>query len=58
MSKKETDVVVEATYARNVLTRFDRIEEPSAKASKAAEELRKALETVQAKREALESAMR
>jgi hypothetical protein len=58
MSKKETDVVQEVTVARNLLNRFARAEEPSAKAEKAADALRKALDAVQEKREALADALK
>jgi hypothetical protein len=57
MSKKETDLMQEASLARNLLTKFDNAEEPSAKATKAAEALRKALDAVAEKREALAGAM-
>jgi hypothetical protein len=57
MSKKESDIVQDASVVRNLLTKFDNAEEPSAKATKAAEALRKALDAVAEKREALAAAM-
>jgi hypothetical protein len=59
---KKLDTITEATFARNVLTRFEGAEKPSAKASAAQKALIKAMdkaaEEIKTRREALQSAMR